>query len=162
MASRINAYFAKRTKVVYRVRKMVGMPRFLIPLGIVAVGVIIYSLIECLMTPKHQVRAFPKVAWVLLIILIPLVGALLWLFLGRSRSRRGGAGGVQGGRPPQPRRPSSPDDDAAFLRQLDVQRQQQARKAELDRREAELKDWEKRAAEEAAESEKPDDGTKSS
>jgi hypothetical protein len=129
------------------------MPRFLIPLGIVAVGVIVYALIECLMTPKHQVRAFPKAAWVLVILLVPLIGALLWLFLGRVRSRRNG--GSPGGRPAAPRRPSSPDDDAAFLRQLDVQRQQQARKAELDRREAELKAREHQAGEK---SEKPEDG----
>lgn len=129
------------------------MPRFLIPLGIVAVGVIIYAFIECLMTPKHQVRAFSKTAWVLIIILVPLIGALLWLFLGRVRSRRNG--GAPGGRPAVPRRPSSPDDDAAFLRQLDVQRQQQARKAELDRREAELRAREQQADGHA---EQPEDG----
>ncbi|MDI3331233.1 MAG: PLDc N-terminal domain-containing protein [Micrococcus sp.] len=131
------------------------MPRFLIPLGIVAVGVIIYAFIECLMTPKHQVRAFPKAAWALIILLVPLLGALLWLFLGRVRSRRGGAGGAPGARPAAPRRPSSPDDDAAFLRQLDIQRQQQARQAELDRREAELKAREHQTGETA---EKPEDG----
>lgn len=131
------------------------MPRFLIPLGIVAVGVIIYALIECVMTPKHQVRAFPKTAWILLIVLLPLIGALLWLFLGRARNRRNGSGGAQGGRPSTPRRPSSPDDDAAFLRQLDVQRQQQARKAELDRREAELRARERQRDEH---SDQPDDG----
>lgn len=131
------------------------MPRYLIPLGIVAIGVIIYAFIECLMTPKHQVRAFPKTVWVFIIILVPLVGALLWLFLGRARSRRGGTGGAPGGRPPAPRRPSSPDDDAAFLRQLDVQRQQQARKAELDRREAELRAREQESDEK---SDSPDEG----
>ena len=135
------------------------MPRYLIPLGIVAVGVIIYALIECLMTPKHQVRAFPKAAWVLVIVLVPLIGALLWLFLGRARSRRNGSGGAPGGRPSAPRRPTSPDDDAAFLRQLDVQRQQQARKAELDRREAELK---ARERETDGPSDKPDEGAATS
>jgi hypothetical protein len=137
---------------------MVCMPRFLIPLGIVAAGVIIYAFIECLMTPKHQVRAFPKAAWALVILLVPLIGALLWLFLGRARSRRNGSGGVPGAGPSAPRRPSSPDDDAAFLHQLDVQRQQQARKAELDRREAELKARERQDREK---SDKPEEGTTS-
>ncbi|GAA1678854.1 hypothetical protein GCM10010977_18950 [Citricoccus zhacaiensis] len=118
------------------------MPRFLIPLGIVAAGLIIYSLIECLMTPRHQVRAMPKAVWILIIVLVPLVGALLWLFLGRRRGSSSG-GGTAGG-PARPQRPQSPDDDAAFLRQLDVQRKQAARQAELDRREAELKAQEKR------------------
>lgn len=118
------------------------MPRFLIPLGIVAAGLIIYSLIECLMTPRHQVRAMPKAVWILIIVLVPLVGALLWLFLGRRRGSVGGSGTTGG--PARPQRPQSPDDDAAFLRQLDVQRKQQSRQAELDRREAELKAQEKR------------------
>lgn len=113
------------------------MPRFLIPLGIVAAGIIIYALIESLMTPRHQVRAMPKAVWIVLIILVPLVGALLWLFLGRRRGSAGPGGPAAG--PARPVRPQSPDDDAAFLRQLDVQRKQQSRQAELDRREAELK-----------------------
>jgi hypothetical protein len=120
---------------------MEGMPRFLIPLGIVAAGIIIYSLIECLMTPRHQVRALPKTVWVLVVLLVPLVGALLWLFLGRRR-RSGGPDGPAGG-PARPQRPQSPDDDAAFLRQLDIQRKQKERQAALDRREAELKAREK-------------------
>ena len=113
------------------------MPRFLIPLGIVALGLIIYSLIEASTTPRQQVRAMPKGVWILLIILIPLVGALLWLLLGRRRGSSVTGTGSAG--PAQRSRPRSPDDDAAFLHQLDVQRQQQARKAELDRREAQLR-----------------------
>lgn len=122
---------------------MVGMPRFLIPLVIVAVGVIIYSLVECLTTPKHNVRAMPKAAWVLVILLVPAVGALLWLFLGRARRQRAATGYG-----PAPK-VSSPDDDEAFLRQLDVQRRQKARQADLDRREAELKAREQQARETA-------------
>ena len=117
------------------------MPRFLIPLAIVAAGVIIYSLVECLMTPKHQVRAMPKAAWVLVVLLVPVVGALLWLFLGRAHKAKSAAAG----RGPAPR-VSSPDDDEAFLRQLDVQRRQQARQAELDRRESELRAREQKSA----------------
>lgn len=124
-----------------RLRRLRGMPRFLIPLAIVAAGVIIYSLVECLMTPKHQVRAMPKAAWVLVVLLVPVVGALLWLFLGRARKTKPAAAG----RGPAPR-VSSPDDDEAFLRQLDVQRRQRARQAELDRREAELRAREQKSA----------------
>lgn len=120
------------------------MPRFLIPLGIIALGIIIYSLIECLTTPRHQVRALPKAVWIVVVILVPLVGALLWLFLGRRRGSTGSGGSASG--PARPVRPQSPDDDAAFLRQLDVQRKQQSRQAELDRREAELKAREARDA----------------
>ncbi|MFC7401204.1 PLDc N-terminal domain-containing protein [Citricoccus sp. GCM10030269] len=134
------------------------MPRLLIPLGIVAAGLIIYSLIECLMTPRHQVRALPKIVWVLIVLLVPLVGALLWLFLGRRRGSGGQAGPPSG--PARPPRPQSPDDDASFLRQLDIQRKQQQRQAELDRREAELRAREnKGGAPRRDGSETPDDGS---
>ena len=119
---------------------MEGMPRLLIPLAIVAASVIIYSLVECLMTPKHLVRAMPKAAWVLVILLVPVVGALLWLFLGRARKPKPAAA-----RGPAPR-VASPDDDETFLRQLDIQRRQQARQAEMDRREAELRAREQKSA----------------
>lgn len=113
------------------------MFRFLITAAVVAVAVIIYALIDCIRSGGHEVRSISKPAWILTILLVPLLGALLWFLLGRPR------GGYQ---PPveQTRRPAAPDDDPAFLRNLEAQRRQRARDAELRRREAELKDLEDR------------------
>ncbi|WP_298712679.1 PLDc N-terminal domain-containing protein [Micrococcus sp. 2A] len=107
------------------------MGRFLIPAAIVLVGLTLYALFEALLTPAHQVRSMPKWAWVAVVVLVPLVGPLLWLFLGRARP----AGAT--GRPAA--RPASPDDDEDFLRTLRTQRRQAERERELDRRDAELR-----------------------
>ena len=78
---------------------------------VVALVLLVYAFFDLYATPRHQVRYVPKWAWFLLV-LVPVVGPLLWLFLGsnqqerppNSQSRRGGAVG--------------PDDDPDFLRGL--------------------------------------------
>lgn len=121
------------------------MPRFLIPAVIVLVGLTLYALFEVLLTNKYQVRSMPKIVWVLVVLFVPLVGPLLWLFLGRAQ----GGGASRGGRSVPPR-PSAPDDDEAFLRQLRTQRRQQERESELDQRAAELEKRERRLRETGA------------
>ena len=105
------------------------MGRFIIPAAIILAGLTLYALFEALLTPAREVRSLPKTAWVAVIVLVPLVGPLLWLLLGRAR--------------PGPRPTGAPDDDEAFLRSLRMQRRQDAREQDLDRREAELRAREK-------------------
>lgn len=50
-------------------------------------------------------RLMPRYAWVLVTLLAPGVGTLLWVIAGRQRRR--------------PMRSSAPDDDPRFLRALD-------------------------------------------
>lgn len=112
------------------------MTRFL--LYAIPFVVTIYALIDAIMTPRSQVRGLPKALWLLLVVIIPFVGAVAWLLLGRPpRSRYqggsgpGGGGGGGGperpvgprppGRPGRRRGPSAPDDDPDFLRRLDEQ-----------------------------------------
>lgn len=64
-----------------------GRAILIIGAGALAVGVIIYSLIECAQTEKYKVRSIPKGAWILLILLLPIIGAVLWLFFGRPKKR---------------------------------------------------------------------------
>lgn len=107
------------------------MIRLIIGLGIVGLGLLIYSLVECLQTPRHRIRVMPKVAWIAVIVLLPIIGASLWLGFGRVRSpKRGGQA---------PRRPRSPDDDPDFLRQVEIQRRQRQRAEEQRQREAEAR-----------------------
>ena len=65
------------------------MGRYIIPAAIVLVGLTLYALFEALMTPAHEVRSLPKWGWVAVVVLLPLVGPLLWLVLGRARVARG-------------------------------------------------------------------------
>ncbi|HIW45565.1 MAG TPA: PLDc N-terminal domain-containing protein [Candidatus Yaniella excrementigallinarum] len=114
------------------------MPRLLIPLIIVSLGVMIYALIEAFSTPSDRTRIMPKGIWIVVIILIPLIGGVLWLLFGNENAYL--ASTVQGFKKTTgPSRPSNPDDDEEFLRSLDIQRAQKRRAEELDKRERELR-----------------------
>lgn len=120
------------------------MVRNIIFAALVALAVTIYALIECVRTRPNNVRSLPKPGWILAIILLPLLGAGLWFWLGRplpSNYQRPNSG----------TRPATgaPDDDEAFLRNLEIQRRNKARDEEFLRREAELKERERKLAEEA-------------
>ena len=76
------------------------------------IALYIYFIIDVLRTPSNQTRALPRWVWLLVVVLVPILGGLIWFFFGRalpsggSRWRRG-------------REPLAPDDDPRFLKQLD-------------------------------------------
>lgn len=80
--------------------------------AILLIALYIYFAIEVLTTPKQSVRTLPKAVWLVVVLLIPVVGGVLWFFAGRPRRGRGPR---FGGR----RRTVAPDDDPNFLRRLD-------------------------------------------
>jgi hypothetical protein len=111
------------------------MSRVYLFLAVVAIAVIIYALIDCIRTGRHEVRSISKPSWILAIVLLPVIGATLWFFFGRPSYGPPPAG-------PQrqaPKHPTAPDDDPEFLRNLETRRRQQAKETELKKREAELK-----------------------
>lgn len=141
------------------------MPRLLIPLIIVALGITIYALIEAIGTSRDKARILPKPVWILVILLIPPIGGILWLIFGHKRSFKSSPKsfdlpsfpqslgdipfpGSRTSRSQPATTQKSPDDDDEFLRQLDIQRQQKARAAELDAREARLRAMEQRMKQE--------------
>ena len=128
------------------------MPRLLLFAAILGVAVIIYALIDCVMSRKHEVRSISKTAWFVTILVLPLIGAGMWFLLGRPRNQ-----GPSGPRRPAPRKPTAPDDDPAFLQNLETQRRQQARERERRRREQEEKD--RAAGTGSTERDRPADGT---
>lgn len=87
------------------------MLRFLVPAAVFVV--MLYAFIDCLQTRRGTVRTLPKWLWLVVVVLVPLVGALAWLFVGRPRrpSLVGAGASRRGG-------PVAPDDDPAFLRKL--------------------------------------------
>src|SRR5919206_1371411 len=88
---------------------------------LVVVGVMVYALVDCLRADARDLRLLPRPAW-LLIIIVPLVGAVLYLLAGRP---------VGVTEEPAPR-PLAPDDDPEFLRRLDIERRR--RQADEQRR----------------------------
>ena len=78
----------------------------------VMLGLWIYCWIEIAQSDPAQVRRLPRVAWAFIVV-VPIVGALCWLFLGRPNGSKAVAA--------SPRlRPKviAPDDDPDFLRSL--------------------------------------------
>jgi len=96
------------------------MARLLFALGAVSVAFWVYSIVDALLTDRARIRAFSKPVWVLVVVLLPVVGGLIWLFVGKARR----AGGVA--------RTVAPDDDPAFLGTLS--RGEVAQRAEQDER----------------------------
>ena len=78
--------------------------------AVVALGLAVFCLVQVVQTRGQQVRVLPRWAWVLVIVLLPLLGPIGWLVLGQPRR----------GRPPtqSQRRTIAPDDDPDFLRRL--------------------------------------------
>jgi hypothetical protein len=67
------------------------MPRLLLTL--LLLGLTIYAAVDCIQTEESRQRHLPKVLWLLLILLFPVVGPVCWFLAGRSgparRSRPG-------------------------------------------------------------------------
>ncbi|MDN5600850.1 MAG: PLD nuclease N-terminal domain-containing protein [Brachybacterium sp.] len=81
-------------------------------IAVLSVALTVFALADCVQTEDEKIKGLPKWAWIVLIVLLPWVGPITWLFVGKERT--GGGGG-------QPRRkgPTAPDEDPDFLRQLD-------------------------------------------
>ena len=88
-------------------------------------------------------RHLPKVVWLLLILIAPIAGPIVWFIAGRPRSEPQAR---QAARPSLPRRPSAPDDDPMFLAGLDRTNQERRR----------LEEWERELQAREQELERPD------
>jgi hypothetical protein len=124
-------------------------------LGLAVLALVIYCLVDCLQTEEDEVRHLPKVAWFLIILFFPVVGAVAWLVAGRPRRSLPPQRPV---RPADAARPVAPDDDTSFLASLDASNAERRRLAEWER---ELQDRDERIREpspvEESEPEGPDD-----
>jgi hypothetical protein len=109
-------------------------------------GLTIFCLIDCIQSPEAGVRNLPKWAWIVLILLFPLLGAIAWLVAGRPSPTRGREEYVTGYPEYRSdrRAPLGPDDDPAYLRELgrmNTEHEQMLTQweADLRRREEELR-----------------------
>ena len=59
---------------------------------VIELVLLVYCLIDCVQTDGTVVRNLPKLAWVGIIILLPIIGPIAWLVAGRpERANRGRA-----------------------------------------------------------------------
>lgn len=76
------------------------MVRFWVTGIFIAAAIIVLALVDALMADAKRVRGVSKPVWVVLILVLPLVGAALWFAIGKPRKAQ--------------RRVVAPDDDPSF------------------------------------------------
>ena len=108
-------------------------------LVLVEIALLVYCVLNVITTPDDQVRNLPKLLWLLLVVVVPLVGGIAWLVAGRPQGPSRSLPPKGQGRPSAPGRParpaaSAPDDDEDFLRGLRERAEQQRRRAAEQRR----------------------------
>ena len=98
-------------------------------------GLTLYTLLDAVRTPAHEARTLPKWLWVLVTLLFPVVGPLMWLILGRPKAQpaagtpRPGFGQRRSTPAPSV---SSPDDDEEYLRWLKAKAERERRSREAE------------------------------
>jgi len=93
------------------------MLRVVVP--IIVLVVFVYGLIDLIRTDARLTKGISKPAWMVVQIVLPVLGAVLWFLIGRPRDQA----------PPTTsryRHPVAPDDDPDFLRNLEQRRRNQA------------------------------------
>jgi len=105
------------------------MGRLVVILGFVVIAIDIFAIVDLALTDPRRVRALNKFLWVLIILVLPVVGALLWVTLGKDRKDRGGQA-----------RTIAPDDDPTFLRNIRRDEEQDERIRRLEQELADLDD----------------------
>jgi len=79
--------------------------RIAIPLVLIVFACIIYTAVCVVQANSERIRRLPKLLWLMLVIVLPVVGMTAWWIFGRPLNQ------------PDPP-PLAPDDDLDFLRSL--------------------------------------------
>ena len=77
--------------------------------ALLEVALTVYCLLDAIRNDRATIRYLPKLAWVLIIVLVPIVGDVAWLVAGRPRHD------TDHGPQDAQIRPRGPDDDPDFL-----------------------------------------------
>jgi hypothetical protein len=97
----------------------------------------IWAIFDVITSDAERCRNLPKVAWVLIVILLGALGALVWIFGGRPA--RAAAGPEDGPRRGPTARPVGPEDRPGWTSAPSTSPSSRDRSEELDRR---LAEWE--------------------
>ncbi|MBM7460082.1 PLD nuclease N-terminal domain-containing protein [Rhodococcus coprophilus] len=106
------------------------MPYF----GLIVMIVWVACLVDVIRADEHEVRNLPKPLWLMVVILLPLVGSVLWLLVGRpdgvgwSRTQTSASAYPEYDRPGR-QAGQQPETDEEFLRRCRERAEQQRRVA---------------------------------
>ena len=81
---------------------------------VVEIALLVYSLFDCIQAEESEIRNLPRFAWLLLIIIVPVIGPIAWLVAGRPLRPAPWRTSAL----PRDRRPLAPDDDPSFLESI--------------------------------------------
>ncbi|KZE91459.1 PLDc N-terminal domain-containing protein [Microbacterium sp. TNHR37B] len=102
---------------------------------LVLVGMV-FAVVDIILRDEGQVRHLPKIVWLFLVILLPLLGTILWFAIGREYAER------QAPRPPQfapwASEPAPPATAPRDTRTIEQQLADLEREIEEDRLRAEI------------------------
>lgn len=101
------------------------MPRVLLILALVAAAFWVFTIVDCAVQPATRHRGVSKPVWILIVVLLPVLGGLMWLVVGRARKSSVAM-----------RR--APDDDPEFLGRLGAISDQDERIRRLEEELAQL------------------------
>ncbi|MDT3330013.1 MULTISPECIES: PLD nuclease N-terminal domain-containing protein [Microbacterium] len=62
------------------------MARVYLVLALLLAAFWVYSIVDCAVQPPTRHRGVSKPIWLLIVILLPVVGGVLWFVIGRSRA----------------------------------------------------------------------------
>jgi hypothetical protein len=81
------------------------MFRLWLVIGFLAAVFYVYSIVSVCLADRLGTRGLPKAAWVVVVVIFPIIGAALWFWVGRADGPHGA-------------RVIAPDDDPEFLSSL--------------------------------------------
>ncbi len=104
----------------------------------IIVLLMIFAVVDIAVIERDRIRALPRGLWIAIAIVLPVVGPVLWFFVGRLRKGEGMAPSAAAS---APRRlgPIAPDDDPDFLGRLHREQEQEERIRELEKKLNELR-----------------------
>jgi hypothetical protein len=102
---------------------------FRVVLTLLVVGLDVYALVDLSNSEEEDRGGLPRWLWAVIIVLLPVFGAVAWIVMRQTGRRSPGSG-----RPPRPGRgpqrpsgPSAPDDDPDFLWRIEQERRRRER-----------------------------------
>ena len=101
-----------------------------------------WAVFDVIASEEVLIRNLPKIYWLLIVLLVPTIGAVAWFALGRpiGAGLRPGSGTADSGSLPSPRpAPKAPDDSQTFLDSIADKERLQRWEEDLKRREEDLK-----------------------
>jgi len=107
---------------------------------VIVFGVWIFTLVDVAQAPAPQIRNLPKVGWLIVVLLFPVLGTVAWFVLGRPEGSQPLAAGERAVPqfPEYDRRgrnaAADPEKDAEFLKQVRARAEEQRKRYEAQKK----------------------------